>query len=433
MIKFPLYFLLLNLILINTSILGQNYWYKLNSPTSNDLNALHFADSLKGWVAGDSGLVLYTTNGGSSWVQQQTNTDRNIIDIFFIDDSTGWAIAWTEGTLPFATFILKTTDAGNNWSVSQFRQENVLMFSVFFVDTLRGFLGGTPGGIFITTDGGENWDSAYIAPAPYAFVPVHNFKFYDNNYGFACGGAHDIVGITWKTIDGGAFWETMNSIYAPPDEIWDIHFFDSLHVLGIGGDPDLFGVGVMRTTDAGLTWTYFEIGLIGIARAVSFRTENEGWAPVPSPRALIQTKDFGYNWIVHTAPDSSSIYDISFTDSLTGFGVGDLGVILKYKYPIVDSFGEEELSKPETFVLFQNYPNPFNSSTTISYYNPEPGNVSLSVYNLLGNQVFDIIAEHKSSGTYNVVWNAGNEASGVYYFRLNVKGKLYTKKMLLLK
>ncbi len=425
--------LLLILISVNVCLQSQNYWYKLNSPTSNDLNALHFADSLKGWVAGDSGLVLYTTNGGSSWVQLQTNTDKNIIDIFFIDDSTGWAIAWTEGTLPFATYILKTTDAGNNWSVSQFRQENILMFSVFFLDTLKGFLGGTPGGIFITTDGGENWDSAYIAPAPYAFVPVHNFGFYDNNYGFACGGAHDIVGITWKTIDGGASWETMNSIYAPPDEIWDIHFFNSLHVLGVGGDPDLFGVGVMRTTDAGLVWTYFEIGLIGIARAVSFRTENEGWAPVPSPRALIQTKDFGYNWIVHTSPDSSSIYDLSFTDSLTGYAVGDGGVILKYKYPVVNPVDRNETGKENYFDLFQNYPNPFNSSTSIKYNISIDAFVSIVIYDILGNEVSRLVNSHQIAGSYTEKWFADNFASGMYYYQLRAGNFTATRKMLLLR
>ena len=72
---------------------SQNYWFKLNSPTTNFLRALHFADSLTGWVAGDSGLILYTNNGGLDWIEQQSNTNNNIKDIFFLDENRGWAIA----------------------------------------------------------------------------------------------------------------------------------------------------------------------------------------------------------------------------------------------------------------------------------------------------------------------------------------------------
>lgn len=433
MIKYPLHLLPIFFMVFNVSLQAQNWWYRLNSPTSNNLNTLFFEDSLKGWVGGDSGLVLYTADGGNTWVQQQSNTDRDIIDIFFIDSNTGWAIAWSEGTLPFVSYILKTTDGGENWSVSQFRQENILMNSIYFLDSLNGFLGGNPGGIFKTSDGGVDWDSAAIAPAPYAYVPVNNFGFYDDKYGFACGGAHDIVGLTWKTIDGGDFWEPMNPNYAPPDDIFDIHFFDSLHVIGVGGDPDLFGVGIMRTTDAGLVWNYFEIGLIGIARAISFRTENEGWAPVPSPEALIQTIDYGYSWTVYTAPDSSAIYDLVFTDTLTGYAVGDEGVILKYKYPKVNSVESNEEIIKKDFVLFQNYPNPFNSVTSIKYMLSEDAFVSLIIYDALGNEVDRLLETYQPAGIYTEKWSADNHSTGMYYYQLTVGNYRESKKMILLR
>ena len=170
--KFFEFYILILFCFSGTSIFAQNYWSKIQSPTSNDLNTLYFIDSLRGYVAGDSGLILYTSNGWVNWIQQQSNTDRNIIDLFFLNEDLGLAVAWFEGILPFVTFILKTTDGGNNWTASQFRQNDILMYSIYFVDSLKGFTGGNPGAIFKTTDGGANWDSATIAPAPFAYFPI---------------------------------------------------------------------------------------------------------------------------------------------------------------------------------------------------------------------------------------------------------------------
>jgi hypothetical protein len=63
----------------------------------------------------------------------------------------------------------------------------------------------------------------------------------------------------------------------------------------------------------------------------------------------------------------------------------------------------------------------------------EPGQISVNIYDLLGTHVATLIEDYKSSGNHSVVWKAENETSGVYYFQLNVNGKLATRKMVLLK
>jgi photosystem II stability/assembly factor-like uncharacterized protein len=431
------YYLILFIISLNNFSFSQNFWNRIQSPTDNFLRTLHFADSLRGWVGGDSGSIFYTSDGGLNWVQQQTNTINKIMKLFFLDDNRAWALAWDDelvyDNLFYGTEILKTTDGGLNWSIEQFRQEDIFLRGIYFLDTLKGFAGGAPGTFLQTVDGGITWEPANIDSGTFSHFPVIDFKFYDQLYGFACGGQFDRAGVTWRTTNGGGNWTPIDPQYAPADQVYDIHFFDSLNVMGVGGDPDLYGVGIIHSTDAGISWNYFEIGVFGQAHAVSFRTENEGWAVVPTSENFVATYDYGVSWTNYSTPDSSRLYDIVFTDSLTGYAVGEAGVIVKYKYQYPDFVNDEASSIVNDFILYQNFPNPFNPSTTINYYLSESGQVSVKIYNLLGTHVATLIEDYKSSGNHSVVWKAENEPSGVYYFQLNVNGKLATRKMVLLK
>ena len=106
----------------------------------------------------------------------------------------------------------------------------------------------------------------------------------------------------------------------------------------------------------------------------------------------------------------------------------------------VEKLALQEVNILKTFALTQNYPNPFNPTTTISYQLPKDGVVTLKIYDVLGREVTTIINnEFKTTGRYNVKFNAGNLASGVYIYRLNITSitgeNFYTatKKLMLLK
>jgi hypothetical protein len=92
---------------------------------------------------------------------------------------------------------------------------------------------------------------------------------------------------------------------------------------------------------------------------------------------------------------------------------------------------EVEIEQPAVFYLAQNYPNPFNPSTNIKYSIPSDGNVSLRIYDVLGNEVSSLVDEFKQAGTFDVTFDGTNLSSGVYYYRL-IAGEMTTTKKLML-
>jgi hypothetical protein len=88
---------------------------------------------------------------------------------------------------------------------------------------------------------------------------------------------------------------------------------------------------------------------------------------------------------------------------------------------------------PYEFDLEQNYPNPFNPSTTISFTIPTSSLVTLKVFDILGNEIQNLINEQMPEGNYKIEFNAANLPSGIYFYRLQNESFIRTRKMVLLK
>lgn len=114
-------------------------------------------------------------------------------------------------------------------------------------------------------------------------------------------------------------------------------------------------------------------------------------------------------------------------------------------FNIIESNGSKRVKKisvsvlpPEKFELFQNYPNPFNPTTIISYQLPSESKVNLKIYNILGQQVAELVNQNMKPGMHKVTWNASNYASGMYIYQLvseSITGEqnVVRKKMLVVK
>jgi photosystem II stability/assembly factor-like uncharacterized protein len=411
-------------------LLAQGTWEKLDVPVNQSLTSVFFTDSVTGWAAGDSGVIIHTSDGGTSWVVQNSNTIHDIADIFFLDSLHGRASAFNYQTEPYGTVLLETSDGGLNWSAGNYPHDNIFITSIFFFDTLNGWMGGKPHTLVRTTDGGLNWTQAVIDTSILAFFPVLEVGFYNARYGYACGGMFDIAGVIWRTSDGGETWYAIDPADAPADEVHSLYYIDSVNVVGAGGDPDFgYGVGLIRTRDGGLNWDYTELGMQGVAMDLDFRNGKEGWAPLGLNRSMMYTLDSGLTWTEIPSPGGTTVYEITFPDSLHGYVVGASGTVLRYKPPVTG------ISDPGAWqagvILLGNSPNPFSSNTVIRVrfpgYPVNGGNsravrsVIAEVYDMPGNLVARTAEFSVDRETLEIPFAAGQLDPGIYFYRLICK------------
>ena len=88
---------------------------------------------------------------------------------------------------------------------------------------------------------------------------------------------------------------------------------------------------------------------------------------------------------------------------------------------------------PGEFTLHNPFPNPFNQSTTIAYEIPEAGEINLTVYDVIGREVSELVNGYMTAGLHSAIWDASGRASGVYFCILNTKRQTENKKIILLK
>jgi hypothetical protein len=97
------------------------------------------------------------------------------------------------------------------------------------------------------------------------------------------------------------------------------------------------------------------------------------------------------------------------------------------------NYENEETITPNDLHLSQNFPNPYNPTTTIKYQVADAGFVTLKVYDVLGNEVANLVSENKGQGSYSVMFEATDLPSGIYIYQLKVNSFIETKKMILMK
>jgi photosystem II stability/assembly factor-like uncharacterized protein len=172
------------------------------------MNAVCFVDANTGFAVGNNGTLLKTTNGGTIWLPLAGMTDASFFSVCFTDAQNGYAVGsrytgWHSG--PYIVFtILKTVDGGANWT-DKFSYPGWLN-STWFTDPDTGYVAGSDGLIFKTTDAGNNWSmisGSQISNSIYD--EISSIFFTDTKTGYVAGKN----GVLSKTNDGGTTWTSL--------------------------------------------------------------------------------------------------------------------------------------------------------------------------------------------------------------------------------
>ncbi len=162
-------------------------------------------------------------------------------------------------------------------------------------------------------------------------------------------------------------------------------------------------------------------------------------APVGTRAQVLWTDEEG---VARGVLNRTGRYTAIFSSCYTGGIVEGTAPLTRLRYlaQILEEMGipttgiADNIKKvPTSIALEQNYPNPFNPVTVINYQLPQPADVTLEVVNLTGRRVALLEDGYKNQGYYSVSWNASDFSTGVYFYKLTVDNKVFTRKMFLMK
>ncbi len=284
-------------------------WIPLTpSVLTSSVYSIYFVNENQGWIGTASNGILYTSDGGTNWVQQISSTNI-IYDLKFSTAEIGFAVD-SKG------FIYSTTNGGTNWSVYQTLSKRALR--AVAIDGFNVYVVGEAGSIYRSSDQGTTWDEkfSYIGQA---LEFQRRVIFVNQNVGYICGGsssASDSLGYVLKTTDGGLTWfqlpynfkTQLYAIAAPYENVIYTSAGSSL---------------VFKSTDGGNTWTKSTIYATATTLwDIQFFDENIGYACGSSGR-IFKTTDGGINWSLLTSPfGTSTVYSMAILDANTVVATG---------------------------------------------------------------------------------------------------------------
>jgi len=277
-------------------------------PQGNELSGVAFADADHGWMVGDYGTVLVTSDGGTTWTRQDTGTTEHLYALDFTDALHGWAVG-SAGT------ILVTSDGGTTWT-PQTSAVTEPLYDVEFVDDLHGWAVGELGLILVTSDGGANWAQQNYND----MVTLYDVDFVDANTGWAVGADWSATdpALILATTDGGTTWVPQSSGVTGFEYVYGITFADANTGWAVGTMGS-----IVATTNGGATWSPQASGTTEPFSQVVCSGTSNVWATTWSGQ-ILATDDGGTNW-TETSLTGVSLWGISFSDASNGWAVGSAG------------------------------------------------------------------------------------------------------------
>jgi serine/threonine-protein kinase len=255
----------------NPNYLQSTDWDHIKSSTNNNLNTICFADDYNGFIAGDSGLILQSVDGGLSWKKISNKYKNDFYSIYINDDKT--FLGGSSGFLGYLNAKNELIKIVTNTSAS--------LFKILFINSNTGFIVGSDGLVLRTNDGGVSWKKIESGVTK----NLYSISFSDSKNGVIVGWSGTIL----KTIDAGLSWKKHSVNFS--NYLKDVLFVNEFLGLIVGGE----GM-VLRTEDGGADWN--EIDLDSDAGLFKIHFNNSGEAIILTNRGeIFLSNDSGKNWI----------------------------------------------------------------------------------------------------------------------------------------
>ncbi len=262
------------------------------------------------------GIVLKTTDGGTTW-QQMTAPGTLWLDaISFVDTLTGYVGGWDN-------YMLKTTDGGVTWSQVSFPTDPGVykITDIEFRDAMHGVVGVATNldyspAVFVTSDGGQTWTKSTGYEIPYTFM----MTYVTDSVLVAVGGQDRIC----RSTDGGLTWSLVQFVGGGDYILLGVDFYDENYGLASGDYGHVY-----KTHDGGQTWNVVDFpNNDALLHTPYIWDEDTAWI-VGTPELVYKTTN-GNSWQnAYNGNFQRAFYRILFTDNYTGFISASHGVILR--------------------------------------------------------------------------------------------------------
>ncbi|MBK6749014.1 MAG: hypothetical protein IPG67_03140 [Acidobacteria bacterium] len=294
-------------------------WVKQRTNSFAWLRDIQFVSESTGWIVGTDGVILSTTDGGTTWVQLPKFTTDTFRQVHFTDQGNGWILCernvFTRGQNA-TSYLRKTSDGGRTWERIEFEDAGRQRVTKLLFNSKGWGTAFGEGGIFFKLqEDGKTWKASKSA--------IH-FLLLDGAYGSGSNGV--IVGAGGTilfTEDNGLMWDKATLIGNNDSKFNSIFFEGDKLGWAVGN-----GGAIVATTGGGRLWRVQESGVEANLNDVFFSNSREGWA-VGDDGTIIRTRNGGIQWDDVNSRVKHRLEKVYFYGS-KGWIVGFGGTILSY-------------------------------------------------------------------------------------------------------
>lgn len=439
---------------------------------------VHFRDPQNGWIVSEDGLMLQTTDGGTTWTQRNQGIGAELNAIHVDPDGRGLA-AGLNGA------VIETDDFGTTWTLQPMLfASGGISSDLAHIEVVGGrvYLLNNRGIVYLSNDRGATWTR--LENSPYSEnTEVFLTDFVDEQTGWMFGRT-PIWGMIHRTTDGGQTWTTLMDQYDLEELQLDAQMFDADHGVSVGtgnafyttsdgwqtwqehtithaqgwqalgfANPDVGWVGsyyggVAKTTNGGQSWT--PVNLPGITtddRITQIEATSEAEVRILASGGdrvlLYESFDGGQTWqtddpgLLNPDANLTGAQDFHVAQDGAIWTAGWGGFILAREAQVV-GVGDDVAGLPGVPALDGAAPNPFNPATEIAFSLPRSGHVTLVVHDLRGRTVATLVDGQRAAGTHRAHWDGRDDAgrpqsSGLFLARLVWAGGSDSTKLMLVK